>query len=96
MRLLVWIRPIFQMIIFDHAGGAAQPNVPSAKIMKEIELPCPEIEDQYKLIKRFDDFNGHYQKSLKSYHKKLNNLEEFKKSLLQKAFVGELTKMSEP
>ena len=91
--LKLWLRsPIFQKIIFDHSGGAAQPNVPSAKIMKAIELPCPAIEEQYKLIKRFDDFKNLHQKSIENYNLNLKKLDDLKKSLLQTAFSGELTR----
>lgn len=86
-----WLRsPIFQKIIFDFAGGAAIPNVPSAKILKDIQIPFPSLKEQEKVVNDIELILVETQKLELIYHQKLNDLEELKKSILQKAFSGEL------
>ncbi len=88
-----WLRSkIFQDIIFKHAGGAAIPNVPSAKIMKEIVISLPAIKEQETIVDNIELFLSDYNKLKLIYQQKIDNLEELKKSILQKAFTGELTK----
>jgi type I restriction enzyme, S subunit len=89
--LKYWLRSkIFQDIIIKSSGGAAIPNVPSAKILKEIEIPVPPLKEQNELVKRFDVILAETNKLEQIYQQKLEDLEELKKSILQKAFAGEL------
>jgi type I restriction enzyme S subunit len=86
-----WLRsPIFQKIIFDFAGGAAIPNVPSAKILKDILIPFPSLKEQEKVVNDIELVLAETKKLEAIYQQKLNDLEELKKSILQKAFNGEL------
>jgi type I restriction enzyme S subunit len=86
-----WLRsPIFQKIIFDFAGGAAIPNVPSAKILKDILIPFPSLKEQEKVVNDIELVLVETEKLESIYQQKLNDLEELKKSILQKAFNGEL------
>ena len=88
-----WIRsPIFQEIIFKDSGGAAQPNVPAAKLLKVIKLSIPNIAHQHIVVNKIQSFLEINQELIKVYETKLKSLDELKKSLLQKAFAGELTK----
>ena len=90
--LVIWIRSkIFQDLIFRAAGGAAQPNVPGVKILKSIKVPCPTIQEQNKFIERHHKIRELTQNSLDFNKRRLENIEELKKSILQKAFAGELT-----
>jgi type I restriction enzyme S subunit len=86
-----WLRSrIFQKIIFDFAGGAAIPNVPSAKILKDILIPFPTLQEQEKVVNDIELMLVETQKLEAIYQQKINDLEELKKSVLQKAFSGEL------
>jgi type I restriction enzyme S subunit len=86
-----WLRsPIFQKIIFDFAGGAAIPNVPSAKILKDILIPFPSLKEQEKVVNDIELVLVETEKLESIYQQKLNDLDELKKSILQKAFNGEL------
>ncbi|WP_294960606.1 restriction endonuclease subunit S [Sulfurimonas sp.] len=86
-----WLRSkIFQDIIFEHSGGAAIPNVPSAKIMKEILIPFPKFEEQEKIVEKIEAILSQTKKLESIYEQKLQDLDELKKSILQKAFNGEL------
>ncbi|MFY0674512.1 MAG: restriction endonuclease subunit S [Bacteroidia bacterium] len=86
-----WLRSnIFQKIIFDYAGGAAIPNVPSAKILKEILIPFPLLKEQERIVSQIEIVLSESKKLESIYQKKMDDLEELKKSILQKAFAGEL------
>lgn len=90
--LVIWIRSkIFQDLIFKVAGGAAQPNVPGVKILKNIKLPCPTISEQEDFIELYDSMKEFTENSITANIRKNESLEELKKSILQKAFLGELT-----
>ncbi len=90
--LKYWLRSnIFQNIIFEHSGGAAIPNVPSAKILKEIIIPFPNLKEQYEVVSKIELMNLKTNEIRKAYLKKKEDLEDLKKSILQKAFSGELT-----
>lgn len=87
-----WLRSnFFQKIIFDFSGGAAIPNVPSAKILKEILIPFPSLKEQERIVDEIEIVLNETHKLEAIYQKKLNDLEELKKSILQKAFAGELS-----
>lgn len=89
-----WLRSrVFQKIIFDFAGGAAIPNVPSAKILKDILIPFPSQREQEKIVNDINLVLVETQKLEAIYQQKINDLEELKKSVLQKAFNGELKTM---
>lgn len=72
--------------------GAAIKNVSSVKILKEIKIPLPSIKEQQSLVSKLDALSAETKKLEAIYQQKLNDLEELKKSLLQKAFNGELIK----
>ncbi|MFT4757959.1 MAG: type I restriction enzyme S subunit [Roseivirga sp.] len=86
-----WLRSnIFQKIIFDYAGGAAIPNVPSAKILKDILIPFPSLIEQERIVDEIEIMMNKTQNLEALYQKKIADLEELKKSILQKAFAGKL------
>ena len=86
-----WLRSkIFQSIIFEYSGGAAIPNVPSAKILKDILIPLPSLKEQNQVVNSIELMLAETKKLEAIYQQKINDLEELKKSILQKAFNGEL------
>lgn len=86
-----WLRSnIFQKIIFDYAGGAAIPNVPAAKILKDILIPFPSLKEQEQVVNDIELMLVETKRLEAIYQTKINDLEELKKSVLQKAFSGEL------
>lgn len=87
-----WLRSnIFQKIIFDYSGGAAIPNVPSAKILKDINIPCPSLKEQERIVNEIETVLNESKRLENIYEQKIADLDELKKSILQKAFSGELT-----
>jgi type I restriction enzyme S subunit len=53
-------------------------------------VPVPPIEQQQTIVRQLDALRAETQKLEAVYQKKINDLEELKKSILQKAFAGEL------
>ena len=70
-------------------GGVAQQNL-SLGQMKRFEIPIPSIKKQKQIVKKLDKFSDHIKKLESTYNQKLLDLEDLKKSILDKAFKGEL------
>jgi len=82
----------FQNSLKKYSGGAAIQNVASVSILKSIEVPLPSIKQQQNIVHQLDALRAETQKLEAIYTQKLNALDELQKSLLQKAFAGELVK----
>ena len=81
--------PYFIKYAHKEATGATIKNV-SLKSMREFKVPFPTIKQQQTIVQKFDALRTETQKLEAVYKKKIEDLEELKKSLLQKAFSGEL------
>jgi type I restriction enzyme S subunit len=89
--LKYWLRSKpFQDIIARYSKGAAIPNVPSAKILKEIRIPIPSIKEQHDIVTNIELVIDETKKLETIFIQKLADLDELKKSILEKAFAGEL------
>lgn len=75
--------------LIAQATGNAQPNISQIKI-KNTLIPILEKKEQLKIIEELDSLKEQTKQLEKHYKQKLKNLEELKKSILQKAFSGEL------
>jgi len=62
----------------------------SVKHLKEILIPLPPIKEQKQIVQKLDALSNETKKLEAIYQTKINDLEELKKSVLQKAFSGEL------
>lgn len=60
------------------------------KDLKNLCLLIPPLEDQQTIVQKLDDLTAETKKLEIIFKQKLNDLEELKKSMLQKAFNGEL------
>jgi len=67
----------------------------TGKSLKQLALPIPPVELTEKFVRNFDELFNHVISLEHVYHNKLNSIDELKKSILQKAFSGELTKEKE-
>jgi len=78
----------------DQAGvntrTAAQPKLALSRLAT-IRLSIPTFEEQSSLVESFDKLHAETQRLSQIYERKLTALEELKKSLLHRAFTGELT-----
>lgn len=79
--------------LIKQAVGGAQPNISQIKI-KNTLVPVLSISEQQSIVSKPDTLSIETIKLEAVYEKKLADLEELKKSLLQKAFNGELTEAS--
>lgn len=75
--------------LIKQAVGGAQPNISQIKI-KNTKIPIIPVFEQQQLVKKLDKLSSQTKQLEQLYTKKLKNLEELKKSILQKAFNGEL------
>ena len=71
------------------ATGATIKNV-SLKSMREFKVPFPPLKEQQTIVRQLDALRAETQKLEAVYQQKIDDLEELKKSILQKAFAGEL------
>ena len=77
----------------NETGTVGQGNVGIGAITEAI-IPFPPLKTQQTIVKKLDALSGETKKLENIYQQKINDLEELKKSILQKAFNGEL-KVSE-
>ena len=49
LQIVMW-SDLFQRLIWGVSGGAAQPNVPPVKVIKELNLPVPSLEVQRQIV----------------------------------------------
>jgi len=82
--------PILKKQFEDLAAGAIVKNI-SGDLVKKAIIPIPPLEIQRQIVKETEKMNFVLSDLQKKYQQKLNNLDQLKKSLLQKAFAGELT-----
>lgn len=73
----------------DFVSGMAQPKL-NQTMLNKIPIPFPSLNEQQSIIKKLDALSVETKKLEAIYQKKINDLEELKKSVLQKAFNGEL------
>jgi type I restriction enzyme S subunit len=81
--------PYYLNYAHKEATGATIKNV-SLKTMREFKVPLPSLSTQQSIVKKLDTLSTETKKLETIYQQKLNDLEELKKSILQKAFNGEL------
>jgi type I restriction enzyme S subunit len=80
----------FQDDLKIYTKGAAIKNVVSVKILKEIKMLVPKIQEQRTIVKRINALFLETRRLEAIYQKKLLNIEELKKSILKRAFNGDL------
>jgi type I restriction enzyme, S subunit len=81
--------PFLKAILHDNEVNTARANL-SLGFFNQLEIPCPTIKQQQTIVRQLDALRAETQKLEAVYQKKLDDLEELKKSILQKAFSGEL------
>ena len=73
----------------DFVSGMAQPKL-NQKMLNKIPIPFPQISEQKRIVAILDEAFESVAKAKENVEKKLADLEELKKSILQKAFDGVL------
>lgn len=70
--------------------GSAQDNI-NLGTFEQATFPFPAIEQQRKVVSKFDELWSSSSDLISSYSQKVQNIDDLRQSLLQKAFAGELT-----
>lgn len=73
----------------DFVSGMAQPKL-NQKMLNKIPIPFPDIITQKSIVQKLDALSAETHRLEAIYQQKLEDLEELKKTILQKAFSGEL------
>jgi type I restriction enzyme S subunit len=71
------------------SNGGAQEFV-GLTALRSFPIPYPSLKDQQIIVQKLDALSAETKKLEAIYQQKINDLEELKKSILQKAFAGEL------
>ena len=80
---------VFLDELFKTAKGTRQANL-STEIMKSLPISYPTMKEQKLIIQKLDSLSAETKKLEAIYTQKIADLEEMKKSVLQKAFSGQL------
>ena len=81
---------LFKAQIKKHVSGAAQPQLP-IKTLVNFSVPVPKsLKEQGEIVKKLNSLLKETKKLETIYTQKIADLEELKKSVLQKAFSGQL------
>ena len=76
--------------IKEGTSGSAQGGFNATKL-GELQFPFPKsMKEQQTIVSKLDAFQEETKKLEVHYQKRIDDLEELKKSILQKAFAGEL------
>lgn len=82
--------PFYQRLMIEQAGGATIKHIYITRVDK-MDVPVPSIKEQHSIVQKLETLSSQTQTLETHYRQKLTALEELKKSILQKAFAGELT-----
>lgn len=83
--------PVAKKYVLNNSSGSAQGFIGLGKL-REFPIPFTSLEKQKEIEIQLDSLNFNLRNAESKYNSKLKYLEELKKSILQKAFSGELTK----
>ncbi len=89
VKYLFWWFNSISKIIIENGSGATVHGV-KLPFIKGLAMPLPSLSEQQAIVKKLDALSLETKKLEKIYKQKLVDLEELKKSILQKAFRGEL------
>ena len=89
LNLLLTSKPYKDQLLFTGEQGATRQAITKAQI-EAFRISIPKLQEQQIIVRKLDTMRAETQKLEAVYRKKIADLEELKKSLLQKAFSGEL------
>jgi type I restriction enzyme S subunit len=81
--------PVIKELAKKSISSSGVPNL-NVKEVREFPIKCPSISTQKKIVNEIETVSAETKKLEAIYQQKINDLEELKKSILQKAFSGEL------
>ena len=77
---------------FDRSAVGSTVRNLNINLVKKIPIPIPPLPTQTLIVQKLDSLSKEIKELETIYKLKIKDLEELKKSILQKAFSGELTK----
>jgi type I restriction enzyme, S subunit len=89
LNLLLTSKPYKDQLLFTGEQGATRQAITKAQI-ESFKISIPPLKEQQTIVRQLDALRAETQKLEAVYQKKIDDLEELKKSILQKAFAGEL------
>lgn len=81
----------FQKKMIDTAGAGATRAYIGITRQLELTMPLPNLETQQKLVQQFQDVEAKARSLISEYTKRISEVNDFRQSLLQRAFSGRLT-----
>ena len=81
--------PYFKNHLHENEINNARANL-SLGFFTNLTIPLPPLPEQHSIVARLDALSAETKKLEAIYQQKLDDLEELKKSILKKAFAGEL------
>jgi type I restriction enzyme S subunit len=84
-----WFKSISHKIVEEGTGATVQGV--KLPFIKSLKISLPPLIAQQDIVQKLDALSTETKKLEAIYQQKINDLEELKKSILQKAFAGELT-----
>ena len=89
--LFWWLQePVFKSEIISLASRAAQPDI-THKLFKARSITFPNKDDQASAVELIESAYSETTKLQENYKNKIQDIDDLRQSLLQKAFAGELT-----
>jgi len=82
--------PSIKSLAKSSITSSGVPNL-NVKSVRDFPIRYPNLSEQIRLVGTIDGLSEHIQSLMSNYREELKNLEELKKSILEKAFKGELT-----
>lgn len=89
MNFVEYLLQSFKAQLQEKGKGSAQDNINMATFENEL-FPFPPLPEQQRIVAKLDALSAETKKLEAIYRQKLNDLDELKKSVLQKAFDGKL------
>lgn len=89
LNLLLTSKPYKEQLLFTGEQGATRQAITKAQI-EAFKIAIPPLKEQQTIVRQLDALRAETQKLEAVYQKKIADFEELKKSILQKAFAGEL------
>lgn len=94
VRYVEYLLQSFRAFLQSKGQGSAQDNI-NLGTFENLKFPFPALDEQEKVVDSLDTLMVSVQSLEKIYAQKLSSIDELKRSLLQKAFSGALTKDTE-
>ena len=76
----------FQELLKSYSGGAAIPNVPAVKILKDINISLPPLSEQQRIVERLDSISENVRKYEEIQRKIIAECDALKQALLRQVF----------